>query len=1140
MKSCLLYFSLFFLIDATHSQGQIESINVTSPDVASFNKFIEKPINRYAGTPDISIPLYTLKDGMIELPFTVRYNSSGIKVKEEASWVGLGWNLNVGGVITQVVVGQPDHHDRYFDSFMSDGFFVNTHGIDLEESWVGGFFDLAYDEDAFNKLYCVIAGHAACNEHLGKLKPDVFNFSYPGNAGKFIIDYLNNGKALILSKEHNLEVNVHFSDNEITGFDIVDSGITHSFDSPAEMSVPGRVSTVSYRLSSSTYPNGQVINYHYTEVEVNSPVSTEMYVMPHDGSPYYHSGRIPTIQKQLYSFWGTEAQLDYIETTNFTVDFITEARIDIENSKRLQAISFTSNLPSDYSVQIDFSYSYFISSNPSQQYVWNISRWPTGSTYATHRLKLDSVTRSVNSLGLEKHKMYYDNTPLPRKDSYYIDYWGYYNGIKLNTTLIPDLYKLNYVYVNNLSIGGTSSIVLSKSYQLNQFTQPNKADRSANFIYAKAGSLIGIEYPTGGYTEYEYESHTFNEIGVFKEDLRKPDYYIPSDGEIGSGTYRRTASDYNIGGDDSRFVDFELTTQTDVDVRVEFDRGERTWEEILELPYVIEITQLTGTGGGVSFNDFEPVDGQSQVKNYTRSLSPGTYQLEVDHPPTSYPHGFIRATISFTVSNPPKPTFSSGSGIRIKQIRHYDEKDDSSPSLSYDYDYSDGVLFDYPEFAQEQSVTYKFVDDQGQSRFHSPLRLYQTFGSSLISNPYGRNLGLGYTYVTERVHGTNAAGYTVYRFFNDPVYHREHENISEIFDETADQYPVRNGKVKSITHYDLYDQVISKEEHEYKVVPSGRVIHVNVLDNYNTFFSILESDGIPSAYNYFDENDATVNVQEIFSYDIVMEHKESELDRVITAENFEYNGQLQLSNHQKTSSDGGTESQSYRYAEDISTGVYSGMAALNMNNPVEVIAKRNNLVTGSSLTLYKEDFAGKYIPASGFKALVETPLNSFFEFDGASKDGVYPADPEIEFLRYDSRSNILEYKERNKLFYSIYWGYNNTFPVAIFQNMTYPGIESQPMLINDLNKLDDYLQIDDSNRASFEALNDNIRHIVENNFGGEVFVETFTYDPMIGLTSETDQNGLTTYYEYDDFGRLKSIKDQDGNILKHYQYNYKN
>ena len=53
------------------------------------------------------------------------------------------------------------------------------------------------------------------------------------------------------------------------------------------------------------------------------------------------------------------------------------------------------------------------------------------------------------------------------------------------------------------------------------------------------------------------------------------------------------------------------------------------------------------------------------------------------------------------------------------------------------------------------------------------------------------------------------------------------------------------------------------------------------------------------------------------------------------------------------------------------------------------------------------------------------------------------------------------------------------------------------------------------------------------------FVSTYVYAPLTGVLSTTDPNGVTSYYEYDGLQRLKLIKDKDGNILKHYTYNYK-
>ena len=50
-------------------------------------------------------------------------------------------------------------------------------------------------------------------------------------------------------------------------------------------------------------------------------------------------------------------------------------------------------------------------------------------------------------------------------------------------------------------------------------------------------------------------------------------------------------------------------------------------------------------------------------------------------------------------------------------------------------------------------------------------------------------------------------------------------------------------------------------------------------------------------------------------------------------------------------------------------------------------------------------------------------------------------------------------------------------------------------------------------------------------------MRTVTYDPLVGKTSECDENNRITYYEYDNLGRLRFIKDEAKNIVKMYEYN---
>lgn len=52
-------------------------------------------------------------------------------------------------------------------------------------------------------------------------------------------------------------------------------------------------------------------------------------------------------------------------------------------------------------------------------------------------------------------------------------------------------------------------------------------------------------------------------------------------------------------------------------------------------------------------------------------------------------------------------------------------------------------------------------------------------------------------------------------------------------------------------------------------------------------------------------------------------------------------------------------------------------------------------------------------------------------------------------------------------------------------------------------------------------------------------ITTYTYNPVFGITSETDAKGDIKYFTYDELGRLLRVKDRNGNILSENQYHYK-
>lgn len=57
-------------------------------------------------------------------------------------------------------------------------------------------------------------------------------------------------------------------------------------------------------------------------------------------------------------------------------------------------------------------------------------------------------------------------------------------------------------------------------------------------------------------------------------------------------------------------------------------------------------------------------------------------------------------------------------------------------------------------------------------------------------------------------------------------------------------------------------------------------------------------------------------------------------------------------------------------------------------------------------------------------------------------------------------------------------------------------------------------------------------------YPNDAIVSSYTYRPLTGMTSESDANNKTTFYEYDNLQRLIRLRDQDKNILKQYEYSY--
>lgn len=98
-----------FQVRAQAVEGPLKlNIIPPSPNSAALAKYVDFPTIPSSGVAPISLPLGSIAGKALSIPIALNYHAGGARVEEVASWVGQGWTLSGGGVITKTVRGLPD------------------------------------------------------------------------------------------------------------------------------------------------------------------------------------------------------------------------------------------------------------------------------------------------------------------------------------------------------------------------------------------------------------------------------------------------------------------------------------------------------------------------------------------------------------------------------------------------------------------------------------------------------------------------------------------------------------------------------------------------------------------------------------------------------------------------------------------------------------------------------------------------------------------------------------------------------------------------------------------------------------------------------------------------------------------------
>lgn len=147
-----------------------------------------------------------------------------------------------------------------------------------------------------------------------------------------------------------------------------------------------------------------------------------------------------------------------------------------------------------------------------------------------------------------------------------------------------------------------------------------------------------------------------------------------------------------------------------------------------------------------------------------------------------------------------------------------------------------------------------------------------------------------------------------------------------------------------------------------------------------------------------------------------------------------------------------------------------------------------------------------------------------------------PLQVEREITRHDTYGNITGYKTKDGMLVSQIWGYNNSMLVAELKNVD-PAVLYTSAHATVRNNIANYSN--QSGAGYSEADLTTALNSLRNTFP-DAYITTYTYKPLVGITSVTDANGRKETYQYDSFNRLWRVLNHEGLIVKEYEYNIKN
>lgn len=882
-----------------------------SPTAYAFAKYVDYPVSHYTGIPNISIPLYDITVGSLNIPISLSYHASGITANQEATRVGLGWNLNAGGVISRTIKCGDDFLEHTGPHSLYNGYFEVCEAKEPISSpdffWV-------------DKEFCL----------MSDAEPDIYFYSLPGSGGKFVFG--KDSIPVMFDKGDHVKIRLNNINGRVKDFHVWDTqGNLYVFDKREETWSYGRTGGfhMNHTLSTGVWdvtgqteihqvfdsPLQYVSSWYLSRIITNTNDTVDFtYEVEHYQLPVQE-----TAVKQNFlsysgdpaaadnSFGGTRASYSCSKTVirsyRLTGIVWKGGRMELGYTDREDIVGYGSNGSAKkvstlkvYNTagalvkDLAFRYDYF-------------NHLKTGPyVHVEKRLKLtaleDCLTDTSYGFG-------YLEGDLPKKNTRNTDYWGYYNGSSQGVNFYPSTVHNGTIYT-----GG---------------------DKDPDFNFMKRGTLETILWPTGGTTRFVYETNKFHTDSYYEN--RMSHNYL----SIYKGVYGEHYLDYPETQTDTLVLD----KRTTVTLRQFFEYtgihsiGEEG-NKFGNTNYpVFTISRLESSGTLTRLYTYPiPVelkeDSYYNGANETITLNAGTYVLKalqvVDEMYCEMYYGCEKKVLV-------QGQEIEGGGLRIARI-------EGERTVSYTYD----------DAQQMVQPVYSYLLTKRSRMATAPFNLYsatylmqRSESTTPMASLKNGNM-YGYGTVTE----TFADGSkNVYTYYNEP--------------ESTSGYPFLtpdinyyNGLIDMKQTYNAAGNEVRNEYYSYSNGTAGRSVYGFSYQNYGEAYP----------YSYFVEYPYVVQ-KDVTETSDGQERKETY--------NYTYNADI-LPVTETVQANGERHVNKHFYAGDFTDSGCTAMKGKNMiATPVVSVTLKDGKVVGGRKTAYGT-VDGMVVPLSESLLNASSPL----------------------------------------------------------------------------------------------------------------------------------------------------------------------